>query len=160
MAPQIPPPPLSSVMEQVSFQAEALLPVTPSLSRPGLPRTHVWSAIGVGTWSHFCQRSQSRWDEVDAGFMPTLLQQWEYRQYLIQQKNLCYNLSKNFQINLNYESQFVLNQHFASLACGILDPIPRVLVPDLLYQWTTTSASVKQGKSRRERLYFKHLWNI
>lgn len=159
MAPQIPPAPLFSVIEQVSFQAEVLLPITPSLCSPGLPSAPVWSATGVGTWSDFCWRSQSRWDEVHTGFMPTLLQQWEYRRHLIQQKTSRYNLSQNFQINLNYEGQFVLNQHFASLACGILHPIPKVLAPDLLCQWTTTSASVKQDKSRRERLYFKHLWN-
>lgn len=41
MAPHIPPPPLSPVREQVSLQAEVLLPVTPSLCSPGLPRTRV-----------------------------------------------------------------------------------------------------------------------
>lgn len=128
------------------------LPVKPSLSSPGLPSTHVWSAVGVSTPLGFCRRSQSRREKVHAGFMPTLLQRWECGQHLIQQKKRCYNLSTNFQINLKDESQFVLNQHFASLACGILDPIPRVLVPDLLYWWTTTSAAVKQGKSGRERL--------
>lgn len=39
-----------------------------------------------------------------------------------------------FQINLNSKSQFVLNQHFASFACGILDPVSGVFMPDLLYR--------------------------
>lgn len=42
----------------------------------------------------FLGRSQSRWDEVHAAFVPTLLQQWEDRHHLTQQKALCENLSK------------------------------------------------------------------
>lgn len=53
----------------------------------------IWSVTGVGTWSCSCGRSQSRWDEVHPAFVhpafvPTLLQQWECRQDLDQQKAL------------------------------------------------------------------------
>lgn len=55
---------------------------------------HVWSVAGAGTWSCSCGRSPTRRGEVHAASVPTLLQQWEYRQPLTQQKALCENLSK------------------------------------------------------------------
>lgn len=42
----------------------------------------------------FLWKEPSRGDEVHAAFVPTLLQQWEYRQHLTQQKAPCKDLSK------------------------------------------------------------------